>query len=149
PSVVSYVVPALMMYFALDDKRPEPSSEVVKTRFGAKRTVGLFILTIIWTVILHNYFHLPPAFGMMSGLGVYMLFSHYIQQFEIKKVRKKKENNRETYETFDIFNKVKRAEWDTLFFFYGVILSVGGLAVLGYLELMSHYLYLELGKSFS
>ena len=42
---------------------------------------------------------------------------------------------------FNIFNKVARAEWDTLLFFFGVIFCVGGLGTLGYLSLVSHFMY--------
>ncbi|WP_235688969.1 sodium:proton antiporter NhaD, partial [Aeromonas veronii] len=42
---------------------------------------------------------------------------------------------------FDVFNKVAKAEWDTLLFFYGVVMCVGGLGFMGYLELVSHWLY--------
>ena len=48
---------------------------------------------------------------------------------------------------FDIFNKVKLAEWDTLFFFYGVILCVGGLGLVGYLTLASEFMYVDLGAT--
>ncbi|MGL6011361.1 MAG: sodium:proton antiporter NhaD, partial [Shewanella oncorhynchi] len=34
-----------------------------------------------------------------------------------------------------------RAEWDTLLFFYGVVLCVGGLGFMGYLSLVSEALY--------
>ena len=48
---------------------------------------------------------------------------------------------------FDIFNKVKMAEWDTLFFFYGVILCVGGLGLIGYLSFVSELMYTDLGPT--
>lgn len=44
-------------------------------------------------------------------------------------------------EPFDVFNKVANLEWDTLLFFYGVMVAVGGLSFIGYLELTSEYLY--------
>ena len=37
----------------------------------------------------------------------------------------------------DIFARMERLEWDTLMFFFGVILCVGGLGTLGYLALAS------------
>jgi Na+/H+ antiporter NhaD/arsenite permease-like protein len=43
--------------------------------------------------------------------------------------------------SFDVFQKVANLEWDTLLFFYGVMLSVSGLSFIGYLTLTSHYLY--------
>jgi Na+/H+ antiporter NhaD/arsenite permease-like protein len=42
---------------------------------------------------------------------------------------------------FDVFSKVANLEWDTLLFFYGVMVAVGGLSFIGYLELTSQYLY--------
>ena len=48
---------------------------------------------------------------------------------------------------FDVFNKIARAEWDTLFFFYGVVLCVGGLGFLGYLSLASELMYNQWGAT--
>ena len=48
---------------------------------------------------------------------------------------------------FDVFSKIAQAEWDTLFFFYGVILAVGGLGFIGYLGLSSEYIYGEFGAT--
>lgn len=42
---------------------------------------------------------------------------------------------------FDVFQKVAQLEWDTLLFFYGVMIGVGGLSFLGYLTVASHFLY--------
>ena len=42
---------------------------------------------------------------------------------------------------FDVFSRVSRAEWDTLLFFYGIVLCVGGLGFMGYLSLLSETLY--------
>jgi len=50
-------------------------------------------------------------------------------------------------EGFDIFNKVRHAEWDTLLFFFGVVFSVGGLGYIGYLELLSGAMYDGLGAT--
>ena len=48
---------------------------------------------------------------------------------------------------FDVFISAKRVEWDTLLFFYGVVLCVGGLGALGYLTLLSQASYLTLGAT--
>ena len=42
-----------------------------------------------------------------------------------------------------------RAEWDTLLFFYGVILCVGGLSQFGYLAMVSHQMYDGLGATYA
>lgn len=45
---------------------------------------------------------------------------------------------------FDVFHKVANLEWDTLLFFYGVMVAVGGLSFIGYLTLASQILYVGL-----
>lgn len=48
---------------------------------------------------------------------------------------------------FDIFKSIARAEWDTLMFFYGVILCVGGLGFIGYLAMASQVMYIGWGAT--
>ena len=48
---------------------------------------------------------------------------------------------------FDVFKSLERAEWDTLMFFYGIILCVGGLGTLGYLTVASNFIYIDLGPT--
>jgi PAS domain S-box-containing protein len=50
---------------------------------------------------------------------------------------------------FDIMKRIAHAEWDTLLFFYGVILAVGGLAQLGYLVAISKFMYTDLGPTWA
>ena len=47
----------------------------------------------------------------------------------------------------DTFALLERVAWDTLLFFYGVLLAVGGLGALGYLALASQFLYGVLGTT--
>jgi Na+/H+ antiporter NhaD/arsenite permease-like protein len=47
----------------------------------------------------------------------------------------------EAADTFDVFGILARVEWDTLMFFYGVILCVGALGAFGYLSALSRGLY--------
>jgi Na+/H+ antiporter NhaD/arsenite permease-like protein len=44
---------------------------------------------------------------------------------------------------FDVFRRVSHAEWDTLLFFYGVVMCVGGLSLLGYLGMISEVMYTQ------
>ena len=62
---------------------------------------------------------------------------------------KRQDPNEEKSERFDIFRMVSRAEWDTLLFFFGVIVSVGGLGFMGYLALVSEAMYVELGATYA
>jgi len=117
-------------------------------KIGAKRILGLFLLTICTAVSFHNFLHLPPVLGMMTGFAYLGLFGHYLNR---------KRHHSSTYNKgvigdvvpFDVFQKVARAEWDTLLFFYGVVICVGGLGHLGYMALASQVLYLQWGPTFA
>ena len=54
---------------------------------------------------------------------------------------------RRHHEAIDVFAMIQKAEWDTLLFFYGIILAVGGLAQIGYLALASEAIYGGLGAT--
>jgi Na+/H+ antiporter NhaD/arsenite permease-like protein len=56
----------------------------------------------------------------------------------------KKKNRKSEDQSFDVFSKVANLEWDTLLFFYGVMVAVGGLSFIGYLTVASQHLYGEM-----
>lgn len=145
PSLVNFLIPALLMSMAVPSVKPDPSTEKIRMYLGAKRIILLFLLTIIITVAGHQFLHLPPVIGMMTGLGLLKMFAYYLRCSGAKDTHSV--SVRGEYMPFDIFNKVARAEWDTLLFFYGVVLCVGGLATFGYLELISNAMYYGWGQS--
>ena len=138
PSVVNYIIPAAIMYFFVPKDSPEISTEKVFMKRGGRVIIFLGLLTIFSAVNFHNFLHLPPMLGMMLGLGFLSLYSFYLKITHDPSVDENK---------FDFFRKIKNAEWDTLLFFFGVILSVGGLGFIGYLSLISEFLYDGLGAT--
>lgn len=142
PALISFVLPASIMYFAVPDEKPTVSSDVVAIKVGGRRVCYLFLLTIMLAVSFHSFLHLPPVLGMMTGLGMLQIFSYFLKRTEQAILI-------DGEQLFDIFKHIKQVEWDTLLFFYGVILSVGGLATLGYLEIVSHVMYTEWGTNLS
>ena len=138
PSVINYVIPAAIMYFFIPKDKPEVSTEKVYMKRGGRVIIFLGFFTIFSAVNFHNILHLPPMLGMMFGMGLLGLYSFYLQITHDPSVEDQK---------FDFFRKVARAEWDTLLFFFGVILSVGGLGFIGYLSLVSEFLYVDLGPT--
>lgn len=136
PSLVNYIVPIFIMQFYIPRIYPDKITEEVSLKYGAKRIVLLFLLTIITAVLLNNYLSIPPMVGMMFGLSYLFIFSYYVQCSDITN---KNINQKISIDT--IFDHIKNAEWDTLLFFYGIIMCVGGLSMIGYLELVSDDLY--------
>ncbi len=151
PSVVNWLIPAVIMSFAIPNKQPESGAETIQLKRGAFVIIGLFLWTIVTAVSFHNFLQLPPVVGMMAGLSLLKIFGYYLNKTHIPDIKtydpQKAEERIGQIIPFDIFKKVARAEWDTLLFFYGVILCVGGLGFMGYLGLASKVMYLDWGPT--
>ncbi len=163
PSLVNWLVPAIIMSLTVAKERPEASGEAIKMKLGAKRVMFLFLCTIVTAVSFHNFLHLPPATGMMLGLGYLGFFGYWLKKKEHRvgtgdlplDMTGHNPDEHEVSEDpghtpapgFDLFRKIARAEWDTLLFFYGVILCVGGLGQFGYLAMASEAMYVGLGHT--
>ena len=132
PSVVNFIIPAVIMSFAIPNETPEVVGDSVSMKRGAIVICVLFMCTIATAVSFKQFLHLPPFLGMMTGLSYLFIFSYYI------KITTPSE---EELAEFNIFNKVAKAEWDTLLFFFGVIFCVGGLGTIGYLGAVSQVMY--------
>ena len=152
PSLVNYLVPAVIMSFFVEDKHPSAVYEEIELKRGALRILSLFLLTVATAVACHSFLHLPPVLGMMMGLGYLQFFGYFLRvtlpgSLARKKALAERNGDKErmvklgSVVPFDVFSKVSRAEWDTLLFFYGIVMCVGGLGFLGYLSLMSELLY--------
>ncbi len=150
PSLVNFLVPACIMHFAIQKGVPEdPEGHAQPVKFGGIAIALLFVLTIATAVTCHNILHIPPVFGMLTGLAYLKFYGYFLNQ-KYKAWNQASEfppgAAQDPYD-FDVFSKIAHAEWDTLFFFYGVIMAVGGLGFLGYLGLSSEFLYGELGAT--
>jgi len=152
PAVVNFLVPAAIMHFAVPNETPVSTAENTDMKRGAMIIIFLFLATITTAVSFHNFLHLPPVLGMMTGLAYLQIFGYYLKNTHLIKVN---EVEKDTFaigvagdvHAFDVFKKISRAEWDTLLFFYGVILSVGGLGFIGYLALVSEVMYVDWGAT--
>lgn len=152
PALVNFALPAAIMSVFIPKYVPEPSKEQVYTKPGAKRIVVLFLLTIATAVCAHSFLGMPPVLGMMTGLGFLQFFGFYLRKTfdsSVARERAKAELIQDEQRLqqlgsvvpFDVFSRISRAEWDTLLFFYGVVLCVGGLGFMGYLSLASEAMY--------
>jgi len=152
PALVNWLVPAAIMATAIPKAQPDPIKEEIHLRRGARRIVALFLLTITTAVAFHNFLHLPPVIGMLTGLAYLQFFGFYLRKTALR--GEKRESIEDAGQmgdpvAFDIFRSVARAEWDTLFFFYGVVLCVGGLGFIGYLALASEIMYVQWGATYA
>jgi Na+/H+ antiporter NhaD/arsenite permease-like protein len=138
PSVINYVVPAALMHASIPRGKPASSGEAVRLKPGAVGVAALFLITIGLAVGVHTFLALPAALGMMTGLGLLMLYDYLLQ----RRGRRAPGDY-----AFHVFQRMANVEWDTLLFFYGVVTCVGALSLLGYLAVASHLLYGVLGPT--
>jgi Na+/H+ antiporter NhaD/arsenite permease-like protein len=138
PSVVNWLVPAAIMHFAIPQSVPAPGKDDADVKYGGWFICGLFAFTVALTISGKQFLHMPPVFGMLAGLALLNLQGHFVRRHEAT-VKAERDDR------YNVFEIIARAEWDTLLFFYGVLLCVGGLATLGYMELASTGLYGRFG----
>lgn len=166
PSMVNWLVPAVIMSLTVPKTAPRAEKEDVSVKKGGFVVLGLFLLTIAMAVSSHNFLHLPPVLGMMTGLGLLKIYGYRLKKHDNKHLttasgpevagmqmdgldEKLLRHFKPRHKPFDIFISMKRVEWDTLMFFYGVILCVGGLGTIGYLAMLSESMYVGLGPTWA
>jgi Na+/H+ antiporter NhaD/arsenite permease-like protein len=138
PSLANWLLPAVLMHFAVPKESPAPSAAGAQVKYGGWLICALFGLTIALTVAGKQALGMPPVFGMLFGLALLNLQGHFVRRHELGRADPQEER-------YNVFEIIARAEWDTLLFFYGVLVCVGGLATLGFMELASTHLYGGLG----
>jgi Na+/H+ antiporter NhaD/arsenite permease-like protein len=148
PSLVNWLVPAALMSFAVPQGNPPDFDDGIRMKRGAIPIMLLFGVTIAIAVSFHNFLHLPPFFGMLTGLALLKFYGWHLRRTHVPRP-----NEAEVYgdvgevRAFDSFEQVARAEWDTLLFFFGVIMCVGALGYCGYLAMASQWFYIDLGAT--
>ena len=170
PSLINWLVPAAIMSFALENGQPAVADEHVVMEVGALSVALLFLVTIATTVALHSFLHLPPAVGMMFGLGLLMVYAYLYNrradrdeaspvdtlgqvvmsppiEIDADAPAAARAWRSGKLKRLHTFQHLERVEWDTLMFFYGVIMCVGGLGAFGYLALTSRALYEGMGPT--
>ena len=142
PSLVNFVIPAFIMSFFINGSSQDVDNNPVQLKRGAKTIILLFLITILLAVSFENFLHIPPVFGMMTGFSLLQFFGYYLKRtYSAPKAISRDGSD----QPFGIFKQVAQAEWDTLLFFYGVIMCVAGLSEIGYLAVLNNSLYDGLG----
>lgn len=150
PCLVNFLIPAVVMNFFVPKETPAASSQEINLRRGSRRIILLFIITLVITVWANVYLELPPAAGMMAGLGLLQFFAFYLTKtttnnesqfayaYKFFGVDVPLENEKQD---FDIYKNVGNVEWDTLLFFYGAMMIIGALSFVGYLDAIAQFLF--------
>jgi Na+/H+ antiporter NhaD/arsenite permease-like protein len=163
PAVMNFLVPAAIMSFWVPSAKPEKTEKTKPMMRGAFGIILLFLMTILTAAAFENFFKLPPAAGMLAGLSYLSFYFFYLynttknNKSRLREIEESQPSSDDLMDIaglsagnqnyFNVFHNVSRLEWDTLLFFYGVMISVGGLSFIGYLTLLSNVLYTGLDPS--
>jgi len=142
PSLVNFIIPSFIMSFFIKGSADDVENPPVTLKHGAISISILFLVTIMMAISFKNFLNLPPVFGMMFGLSLLQLFGYYLKRSYAAESRINRDGSDQP---FGVFKQIAQAEWDTLLFFYGVIMCVAGLSKIGYLALLNTTLYDGLG----
>lgn len=137
PCIINFLVPASIMHFSVPRETPAISQQTIQLKRGSKRIIFLFVVTLGITVSSNVLLELPPAAGMMTGLGLLQFFNFYLTATE-------KSNCADSQKSFDIFTSIADVDWDTLLFFYGAMMIIGAVGFVGYLDAIALYLFGEI-----
>jgi Na+/H+ antiporter NhaD/arsenite permease-like protein len=155
PALVTWLVPAVIMSFTVPREMPTAREGRIVLLPGAIPVVVLFFATIFGTVILHQLLGLPAALGMMTGFGVLHLYGYALSR-RLHSSRIPVDGASPILDAFaqderppgfDLFSILARVEWDTLMFFYGVIMCVGALHAFGFLNVTVDGMFASLGPT--
>ncbi|MCA9356723.1 sodium:proton antiporter NhaD [Candidatus Kaiserbacteria bacterium] len=164
PSLVNWLIPALMMSFFVKQSMAEGKNELVRLKRGALVVVFLFGITIALAVSAHVFLELPPVIGMITGIGLLGLYGYFfltrhehkhwqppVLPHDLSSEHRKhlEEHYKPKHKPFNPIISVKRAEWDTLLFFVGILTAVAGLAQVGFLFRVSEYMYGTIGATWT
>ncbi len=129
PALVSYLIPALLCSVFLEKKKLNlHHKQTMRTELWPIFGLAFFI-TIMISVIAQHYYEIPAVFGLIAGLGLLGLIERFLVP---------------PSSDHDVFVRFQHIPWDTLLFFYGIMLSVQALSLLGWLEYFAHFLYTDL-----
>lgn len=161
PALVNFVVPAAIMHWAVPRGTPASGNSQERVYRGGFAVIIAFVATIATAVAGHNFLGVPPYLGMMLGLAYLQCLMYYLMKTDSQPNSMPQttsggkppqellidEGDPGPEERYNVFTHIARAEWDTLLFFFGVLLCVGGLGFLGYLAMMSELFYGQFGAT--
>jgi Na+/H+ antiporter NhaD/arsenite permease-like protein len=85
---------------------------------------GLFFSTIIATMVLNIFFGIPPVLTFLMGLSVMFMIGGFVNKF---------------HSEVHLLEYIRQIQFDTLFFFLGILLIVGALKEVGVLVWLTDF----------
>jgi Na+/H+ antiporter NhaD/arsenite permease-like protein len=141
PSLVSMIVPLIILSFFIKGKIAKPPMEEDEDRefviFRDRITILIAgVLALISVPVFKTYTHLPPYMGMLLGLGFLWFYTdlrfHFIRRKDVRKL--------------NVNRILKEVDTPTILFFLGILSGVAALQSAGHLDILSTWLAEKIGN---
>jgi len=136
PSLISTLVPLIILSFMMKGSTSRPlldedeTEEFIPFRYRVIILV-LGLAALVSVPVLKATTHMPPALGMLLGLGVLWVYTD---------VTLKRRAEQLDHRKLSVVKILERVDVATVMFFLGILLAVGALQVAGHLDLLAQWL---------
>jgi Na+/H+ antiporter NhaD/arsenite permease-like protein len=142
PSVVTMVIPLILLSFTLKGSVTRPVSEddqeSLTTPFERKLMLTLGVAGLLFVPVFKTITHLPPYQGMLLSLSIIWLVTELMHVKKPHHIKKQ----------LSVMTIVKRVEMPTIFFFLGILSAVAALQSAGQLTVLAGWLDEHLGSMY-
>jgi Na+/H+ antiporter NhaD/arsenite permease-like protein len=132
PSLVSMVIPLIVLGFSLKGDLETPQASTTLTNASENRLQSFCLYwgigSLLMVPVLKTFLHLPPYMGMILVLGLFWLITDIIHH----KIGDHKENS--------VIQILTSVDTPTILFFLGILTAVAALQTSGHLAAMSSVL---------
>ncbi|HCL39983.1 MAG TPA: sodium:proton antiporter [Pseudomonas sp.] len=119
PALLAVLLLAALLSVGMGDEVIIERSELHELRGVDQVIGGLFLVTIVATILLSLFFAIPPVLTFLTGLALMFLIARFFN---------------EDIDNDPILEYIRVIEFETLLFFLGVLLLVGMLQYIGTLQ---------------
>ncbi|MBW8326297.1 MAG: sodium:proton antiporter NhaD [Prolixibacteraceae bacterium] len=143
PSVVSIIVPLVIISFFMKGKIGRPKSMGKESTFATSTERIIVFITgvgvLLFVPVFKTITHLPPYMGMLFGLGVLWVLTEILHSSKPAEVTGK----------LKVFNIIRKVDTPTVLFFLGILSAVACLQSVGHLNIMASWLNDNLGNVYT
>lgn len=147
PSLVSMIVPLIILSFTMKGNVQRPVVEVDESKFVIPRSQSNAIFFVgvsglLFVPVFKSITHLPPYLGMLFSLGVLWTVT------EILNARRATMGEGEQKQ-LTIIGVLQKVDVPSVLFFLGILLAVSALATAGHLILLADILRVHIGNLYA
>ena len=143
PSMVTILVPLILLSFTLKGKIARPDSygdkdKQLTTNKEKNSIFALGVLALVQVPIFKTVTNMPPFMGVLLGLGVLWLYTELLHRKKPTNIKSK----------LSVVYTLRRIDTPSVLFFLGILMAVAALQTAGHLIQVAHLLENKIGNMY-